>query len=152
MSSKQRKRVRKELTTAYGTEEAKKLEKLIFSMCKTISKNEKTVITKTYAKHSYQKCGELINNTKYTDKIIEDIENGRIKWDSCAYEEYRQKELNLTEIYAKGIEIKDGEFKCNNKKCGSFKCTYYQKQIRSADEPMTTFVTCTICGSQYSFN
>jgi len=31
-------------------------------------------------------------------------------------------------------------FKC--RKCHSNKCSYYQMQTRSADEPMTTFVTC----------
>ena len=33
------------------------------------------------------------------------------------------------------------QFKCS--KCHQRKCTYYQMQTRSADEPMTTFVTCT---------
>jgi len=39
------------------------------------------------------------------------------------------------------------EFKCY--KCKNRKCTYYQLQTRSADEPMTTFVTCLICGSSW---
>ena len=29
------------------------------------------------------------------------------------------------------------------------KCTYYQLQTRSADEPMTTFVTCINCGNRW---
>jgi transcription elongation factor S-II len=36
-----------------------------------------------------------------------------------------------------------GMFKCS--KCKSDKTTYYQLQTRSADEPMTTFVTCLNC-------
>ena len=31
------------------------------------------------------------------------------------------------------------------------KCTYYQMQTRSADEPMTTFVTCLECDKQWKF-
>jgi DNA-directed RNA polymerase subunit M/transcription elongation factor TFIIS len=31
------------------------------------------------------------------------------------------------------------------------KCTYYQMQTRSADEPMTTFVTCLECDKQWRF-
>lgn len=31
------------------------------------------------------------------------------------------------------------------------KCTYYQLQTRSADEPMTTFVTCITCGTRWKF-
>lgn len=36
-----------------------------------------------------------------------------------------------------------GMFKCS--KCKSERTTYYQLQTRSADEPMTTFVTCLNC-------
>lgn len=43
-----------------------------------------------------------------------------------------------------GITSKS-EFKC--KKCKSDKTHVAQAQTRSADEPMTTFVTCMECGS-----
>ncbi|CAG8621491.1 1696_t:CDS:2 [Gigaspora rosea] len=36
-------------------------------------------------------------------------------------------------------------------KCRNRKCTYYQMQTRSADEPMTTFVTCTVCNNRWKF-
>ena len=39
------------------------------------------------------------------------------------------------------------EFKCG--KCKQNKCTYYQLQTRSADEPMTTYVTCLNCGNNW---
>lgn len=39
------------------------------------------------------------------------------------------------------------EFKC--KKCKERQCSYYQLQTRSADEPMTTFVTCLNCGNNW---
>lgn len=41
------------------------------------------------------------------------------------------------------------EFKCG--RCGKRKCTYYQLQTRSADEPMTTFVTCVNCQKRWKF-
>lgn len=41
------------------------------------------------------------------------------------------------------------QFKCG--RCGKRKCTYYQMQTRSADEPMTTFVTCVICQKRWKF-
>nr|XP_043634296.1 transcription elongation factor TFIIS-like [Erigeron canadensis] len=41
------------------------------------------------------------------------------------------------------------EFKCG--RCGKRKCTYYQLQTRSADEPMTTFVTCVNCDNHWKF-
>jgi len=39
--------------------------------------------------------------------------------------------------------------KCN--KCGKRNCTYNQLQTRSADEPMTTFVLCNVCGNRWKF-
>lgn len=55
-----------------------------------------------------------------------------------------------------------GMFECNkckhsnkalpeNKRCRTDKTTYYQLQTRSADEPMTTFVTCHECGNRWKF-
>jgi len=36
-------------------------------------------------------------------------------------------------------------------KCNQNKTTYFQLQTRSADEPMTTFVTCCNCGHHWKF-
>ena len=41
------------------------------------------------------------------------------------------------------------QFQCG--KCRQRKCTYYQMQTRSADEPMTTFVTCVNCNNRWKF-
>ena len=43
------------------------------------------------------------------------------------------------------------EFTCTNKKCRSNNCSHYQLQTRSADEPMTTFVSCMECGNRWRF-
>lgn len=41
-------------------------------------------------------------------------------------------------------------FRCG--KCGQRRCSYYQMQTRSADEPMTTFVTCLNCNNRWKFS
>jgi len=41
----------------------------------------------------------------------------------------------------------EGQFKCG--KCKSKKTDYYQLQTRSADEPMTTYVTCKTCNHRW---
>jgi DNA-directed RNA polymerase subunit M/transcription elongation factor TFIIS len=38
-------------------------------------------------------------------------------------------------------------FKCN--KCKKRMCTFYERQTRSADEPMTIFVRCSYCGNSW---
>ena len=52
--------------------------------------------------------------------------------------EYKKKNMATTDI-----------FYCH--KCGKRKCTFYQLQTRSADEPMTTFVNCLVCGNAWKF-
>ncbi|KAI3640578.1 hypothetical protein MIR68_001456 [Amoeboaphelidium protococcarum] len=46
-------------------------------------------------------------------------------------------------------EAETDQFKCG--KCKQRKTKYYQLQTRSADEPMTTFVTCVNCGNRWKF-
>ncbi|KAI8029556.1 Transcription elongation factor TFIIS [Camellia lanceoleosa] len=41
------------------------------------------------------------------------------------------------------------EFRCG--RCGKKETTYHQMQTRSADEPMTTFMTCVSCGHKWKF-
>ena len=38
-------------------------------------------------------------------------------------------------------------FKC--RKCGEMKCTSYQLQTASIDEPMTTYISCKVCGNRW---
>ena len=49
--------------------------------------------------------------------------------------------------YTPKIEASTDDFTCF--KCKSKECTHYQLQTRSADEPMTTFVTCIRCSNRW---
>lgn len=57
------------------------------------------------------------------------------------------KKIRDKNMYEPQLEASTNSFKCS--KCKSTKCTYYQLQTRSADEPMTTFVTCLSCGKRW---
>jgi transcription elongation factor S-II len=65
------------------------------------------------------------------------------KWNSLM-EQKRIRDKNKYEVH---LEASTDNFQCH--KCKSRECTYYQMQTRSADEPMTTFVTCIKCGSRW---
>ena len=47
------------------------------------------------------------------------------------------------------IEASTDMFTCPKSTCKSKRCTYYQMQTRSADEPMTIFITCLDCGKNF---
>jgi len=49
--------------------------------------------------------------------------------------------------FENNMEACTDAFTC--RQCKSNKCSYYQMQTRSADEPMTTFVSCIMCGARW---
>lgn len=59
-------------------------------------------------------------------------------------------EQNLSNAKAvQDTEAETDQFKCG--RCQQRRTKYYQLQTRSADEPMTTFVTCINCGNRWKF-
>jgi transcription elongation factor S-II len=94
-----------------------------------------------------------------SDYLITELNNGSIlphqiafmtaqelkpdKWETLIQAKMT-RDKNKYEI---NLEAATNTFKC--RKCKSTKCTYYQMQTRSADEPMTTFVTCLDCGQRW---
>ena len=63
---------------------------------------------------------------------------GNILW------KFNQKEKIKYELKP---EAMTDTFKCN--KCGSRETSYYEVQTRSADEPMTQFITCLNCNARW---
>ncbi|KAL8149382.1 hypothetical protein AgCh_006412 [Apium graveolens] len=63
-------------------------------------------------------------------------------------QEIKEKALFDCERGAKR-QASTNQFKCS--RCGKNECTYYQMQTRSADEPMTTYVTCVNCENHWKF-
>jgi transcription elongation factor S-II len=60
------------------------------------------------------------------------------------------QERNLRESKAaQDNEAETDQFKCG--RCHQRRTKYYQLQTRSADEPMTTYVTCVNCNNKWKF-
>ena len=64
-------------------------------------------------------------------------------WKKIMDEKYNRDKL----LYEDKPEAMTDQFKCG--KCKSRECTYYELQTRSADESMTTFITCLNCGNRW---
>ncbi|EGZ77946.1 transcription elongation factor [Neurospora tetrasperma FGSC 2509] len=73
-----------------------------------------------------------------------------------ASEEQRARDEELEKENMKKAQVPMAEksisdaLKCG--KCGQRKVSYSQAQTRSADEPMTTFCECTVCGNRWKFS
>ena len=100
-----------------------------------------------------------LNMTNEKLSLIEQLKNGTLKSNTIAFMTHQEmdhakwEQLIQTKIkrdknkYETTIEAATDTFKC--RKCHTNKCTYYQLQTRSADEPMTTFVSCLECGNRW---
>lgn len=64
-------------------------------------------------------------------------------------DELMMKENMRTAMTAQEEKAISTQLKCF--KCGERKVSYTQAQTRSADEPMTTFCECTVCGNKWKF-
>ncbi|KAH9619246.1 hypothetical protein KSS87_021476 [Heliosperma pusillum] len=99
------------------------------------------------------------NNPDFRRKVLlGEVDSQKIcnlKTDEMASEQRRQekKEIEEKKLFdcERGAAPKatTDQFRCA--RCGQRKCTYYQLQTRSADEPMTTFVTCVNCNNHWKF-
>jgi transcription elongation factor S-II len=58
-----------------------------------------------------------------------------------------RKALRDKNRFETNLESATDTFTC--RKCKQSKCAYYQMMTRSADEPMTTFVSCIPCGNRW---
>lgn len=93
---------------------------------------------------------------RFLTKEFDEFELSSLSPEKMFPERYDQ----LYQLYCKGkvnedvtpetSDQPDGVFKCG--KCKKYKTSYYQLQTRSADEPMTTFITCHICNNKWKFN
>jgi transcription elongation factor S-II len=71
-----------------------------------------------------------------------DIEKGLYEKIEKLKEEKYQKE-----IYNDQSHATTNFYHC--RKCKQNQCTFYEQQTRSADEPMTIFIKCCVCGFQW---
>ena len=66
-------------------------------------------------------------------------------WETLMLKNAKKMSMLGKENKEQGTDI----FKCG--RCKKNNCTYFQLQTRSADEPMTTFVTCLECSKRWKF-
>jgi transcription elongation factor S-II len=152
----------------YITDESKckNLEKGIYNYCIKES-TQKQIVKKwdnVYFTQLYiDRLRTIFNNLSKTPvagpSLIDRIMKTNIKPHEIAFMTHQEispeqwtsllsdKKIREENIYAPKLEASTDGFTC--RKCKSKECSYYQLQTRSADEPMTTFVTCITCGNRW---
>ena len=144
---------------------SKNLEKGIFNYSIKKAKKEKIVRKwdNLYFVQIYtDRLRSIYNNldkSKDGKKLLKLLKSKQIKAQDLAFMSHQEmkpliwqdliskkikRDKNLTE---ENLSAATDEFTCW--KCKMSTCTYYQLQTRSADEPMTTFVSCLKCGNKW---
>jgi transcription elongation factor S-II len=105
----------------------------IRSIYKNINNSQTNLLTNLIEKKLKPQTIAFMSHQEMSPHIWKEIIEAKIKRDK-----------NMTDD---NMSAATDEFKCY--KCKKRKCTYYQLQTRSADEPMTTFVSCLNCGNRW---
>jgi len=116
---------------------------------------KKIYINKSRSLFTNLKTDSYVGNIQLIDKIKQkrfDIDNIAFMtyqelfpehWKKLLDEKFKREKV----MYEDKAEAMTDQFKCG--RCKSRKCTYYELQTRSADEGMTTFITCLNCGNRW---
>lgn len=158
-----RENIRIKLNEKIGnTKKSINLEKGIFNYTlkeadrhKIVKKWDNKQFVQIYTDH----LRSILNNLK--GDVLQQIRDGNILPHVVAFMTHQEllpsKWKDMIEAKAKrdknkfetSVAASTDTFTC--RKCKSNECTYYQMQTRSADEPMTTFVSCLKCGNRFKF-
>ena len=155
------------LEAEFGKEEVVQLEKGIFEAAyqyaqkQYIARNWKT---ETFCEVYRQMVRSVFSNlhpaspVKNT-RLLTRVKEGEFPLSTVpfmtAYEMYPERWFALKDkLLQREQKILEGnksratdQFKC--RRCQKRECTYYELQTRSADEPMTIFITCLNCGKEW---
>jgi len=153
--------IKKKINEKLGDEKASSnLEKGIFNYAlkeadqrKIVKKWDNKFFVQIYLNH----LKSILTN--FNDKWIQAINSGELVSHKLAFMSHQELDYDR---WNKMIDLKSKRDKNkfeNNiaastdtytcRKCKNNKCTYYQMQTRSADEPMTVYISCTICGNRW---
>ena len=115
----------------------------------------KLYISKAMSIYSNLDKNSYIGNTRFIDRLrcnefkaykIAEMEPLQVfpeHWKEIQDEKHKRDKY----LYEINKDLATDMFTCG--RCKKKECTYFQLQTRSADEPMTTFVTCLNCGKRW---
>ncbi len=115
----------------------------------TLYKSSARKIIGNLSQKSYVQNEHLFSKIKKGDLTFDHL-RAMNDTDLCPhlYNEMRDRQLQREQSQLEGNKaMATNKFKCN--RCEKRECTYYELQTRSADEPMTIFISCLNCGKRW---
>lgn len=116
--------------------------KTVKTACKDMSQEE---YTRALYQTAYDlQCGMTPKN------VLDGIKKHHIVWKHPCFEEMSLKIAEQDDFINNPFQVEEGVLECH--KCGNKRVYSYSKQVRSADEPMTTFAQCIQCKNKWVYN
>lgn len=101
-----------------------------------------------YKKILYQIVGDILKG-KDLKLLVTNIKNEMVGWNHPTFTDIKTKIDEHDEFIINPFEVEEGVTVC---KCGSVRVFTYSKQVRSCDEPMTTFAQCVQCKAKWTYS
>ena len=136
-------------TVLYIEKNINTIEKYIYiKSLEEYKNNNLKNIQEIYNNNIYQIIGEIINKKKINN-ILTDVKKNKLNWKASFFNKYQIKIDEQDDFIENPFDIEEGVLEC---RCGSKRVFSYSKQVRSADEPTTTYAQCMACKSKWSYN
>lgn len=117
------------------------IENVVYTICTT---DDQYI---DYNDLMYEVMGYILKRKGPLKDCMNDIVNRKIYWNNPCFDNYKECIVMKQDIAS---QIEEGVLECF--KCKSKKIISFQKQIRSADEGITTFSQCSECGNKWKNN
>ncbi len=159
--------IRKEFGKTFKEKQVIQLEQVIFDI--TLQESQKKNVLRSFENQLFttlykSSARKIIGNLSqksyvHNEHLFSKIKKGDLTLDHLRamndtdlcphlYNEMRDRQLQREQSQLEGNKaMATNKFKCN--RCEKRECTYYELQTRSADEPMTIFISCLNCGKRW---
>ena len=132
------------------------IEKHIYDVSCKEAKIDQKDIEQIYKLNIFQTIGDIMNGGKLKE-VIENIKNGNLGWSHPAFKQMQNMLDEQNDFIENPFAVEEGVLECKARDkdgilCGSKRVFSYQRQVRSAYEPMTTFASCCQCGTKWQYS
>lgn len=96
----------------------------------------------------YQLVGDILKRP--LKEVLASLKENRVGWKNPMFDDVESKIQEHDDYLVHPFDVAEGVAECP--KCESRRTFSCQKQVRSSDEPMTTFSSCVECGNKWVYS
>lgn len=90
---------------------------------------------------------EATNRESLYEKVFNARVDDDVVWNLPQFKHFNKEEMEYEKYIISPHDVEEGVLICH--KCGCKKIVSFSRQVRSGDEPMSVFASCTKCRNQW---